>query len=264
MRRRARRRWPCSGSSSGRSRSAAAARSRWTSSRRTRRSSGRRAAGSRRDRRDARSVGIADADLAPDRDARRDLHERVRRRRGSAGVQLALDLLNGLPSIVIGDLHLRPARLRHQQSGFAGVVGLAIIMLPLVARADAGGARARAEHASGRRASRSVSAAGGPCSASSCRRARRHPHRRDACGRARGRRDRAAAVRTSIYANTVQWDPRHALPNMPVQIFIWSESPDPATTQRAWAAALVLIVFVLVTSLLAQARARPQPEEARG
>ena len=66
---------------------------------------------------------------------------------------------------------------------------------------------------------------------------------------------------TSIYANTIQWDPRHALPNMPVQIFIWSESPDPADHERAWATALVLIVFVLVTSLLAQAGARPQPQE---
>ena len=57
---------------------------------------------------------------------------------------------------------------------------------------------------------------------------------------------------TSIYANTVQWDPRHALPNMPVQIFIWSESEDPADHERAWATALVLIVFVLVTSLAAR------------
>ena len=57
---------------------------------------------------------------------------------------------------------------------------------------------------------------------------------------------------TSIYANTVQWDPRHALPNMPVQIFIWSESEDPADHQRAWATALVLIVIVLVTSIAAR------------
>jgi phosphate transport system permease protein len=57
---------------------------------------------------------------------------------------------------------------------------------------------------------------------------------------------------TSIYATSVQWDPRHALPNMPVQIFIWSESPDPVDHERAWATALVLIVFVLLTSLLAR------------
>ena len=58
---------------------------------------------------------------------------------------------------------------------------------------------------------------------------------------------------TSIYLNSVQSDPRHALPNMPVQIFIWSESPDPEDHKRAWATALVLLAFVLVTSLLARA-----------
>jgi ABC-type phosphate transport system permease subunit len=40
---------------------------------------------------------------------------------------------------------------------------------------------------------------------------------------------------------------------MPVQIFIWSESPDPEDHKRAWATALVLLVFVLVTSVLARA-----------
>jgi ABC-type phosphate transport system permease subunit len=39
---------------------------------------------------------------------------------------------------------------------------------------------------------------------------------------------------------------------MPVQIFIWSESPDPLDHERAWATALVLILFVLLTSLLAR------------
>ena len=49
------------------------------------------------------------------------------------------------------------------------------------------------------------------------------------------------------------FDPTHALPNIPVQIFIWSESADPNDHQRAWAAALVLLLFVLVTSLLGRA-----------
>ena len=57
----------------------------------------------------------------------------------------------------------------------------------------------------------------------------------------------------SIYATTVSTDIRHALPNIPVQIFIWSESSDPADHKRAWASALVLLLFVLLTSLLARA-----------
>jgi phosphate transport system permease protein len=58
---------------------------------------------------------------------------------------------------------------------------------------------------------------------------------------------------TSIYVNSVTTDVTHAMPNIPVQIFIWSESSDPADHSRAWASALVLLLFVLVTSVLARA-----------
>jgi ABC-type phosphate transport system permease subunit len=51
----------------------------------------------------------------------------------------------------------------------------------------------------------------------------------------------------------VEWNPAHALPNIPVQIFIWSESSDPNDHKRAWAAAFVLLLFVLLTSLLGRA-----------
>jgi phosphate transport system permease protein len=57
---------------------------------------------------------------------------------------------------------------------------------------------------------------------------------------------------TSIFVNQITSDVRHAMPNIPVQIFIWSESPDPEDHKRAWASAFVLIMFVLVTSLLAR------------
>jgi ABC-type phosphate transport system permease subunit len=42
------------------------------------------------------------------------------------------------------------------------------------------------------------------------------------------------------------------MPNMPVQIFIWSESPNPEDHARAWATGLILLLFVLVTSLAAR------------
>jgi phosphate transport system permease protein len=57
---------------------------------------------------------------------------------------------------------------------------------------------------------------------------------------------------TSIFVNQITSDVRHAMPNIPVQIFIWSESADPEDHKRAWASAFVLIMFVLVTSLLAR------------
>ena len=54
-------------------------------------------------------------------------------------------------------------------------------------------------------------------------------------------------------AFSVQTDVTKALPNIPVLIFTYSEQPDPALHQQAWAAALVLMAFVLVASLAAKA-----------
>ena len=67
---------------------------------------------------------------------------------------------------------------------------------------------------------------------------------------------------TGIYGRFVGWNPLHAMPNMPVQIFIWSESPDPEDHKRAWATALVLLVFVLDREPRRAYRARSQPQEA--
>ena len=55
----------------------------------------------------------------------------------------------------------------------------------------------------------------------------------------------------------VSTDVTHALPNIPVLIFIYSEQPDPALHEQAWAAALVLMAFVLVASLDREGPARP-------
>jgi phosphate transport system permease protein len=64
---------------------------------------------------------------------------------------------------------------------------------------------------------------------------------------------------TSIFGRTIDWNPSHAMPNIPIQIFIWSESADPEDHKRAWASALVLMLFVLATSLIARvALARSQ------
>ena len=69
---------------------------------------------------------------------------------------------------------------------------------------------------------------------------------------------------TSIAANAVTWDPRQPVLSIPYDIFVLSESPDPADHARAWALGFVLICFVLVTSLSAPPAARPIPKEAGG
>jgi ABC-type phosphate transport system permease subunit len=60
-------------------------------------------------------------------------------------IRLVLDVLNGLPSIVIGGCSSSGCSSSGtSRNGYAGAFGLAVIMLPLVAPLDAGGAAARA------------------------------------------------------------------------------------------------------------------------
>jgi phosphate transport system permease protein len=170
-----------------------------------------------------------------------------------APIQLTIDLMNGLPSIVIGIFIFGLLVYGHPENGLAGAYGLAIVMLPLVTRATqevlrlVPSAQREGALALGVSRWRTVvgiilpSALGGILTGTVL-----------AVARAAGE-TAPLLFATSIYANTVQWDPRHAMPNIPVQIFIWSESPDPADHARAWASALVLMMFVLVTSLVARA-----------
>jgi phosphate transport system permease protein len=170
-----------------------------------------------------------------------------------AAIQLVIDLLAGLPSIVLGIFVFGLLVYGHPQNGLAGAYGLAIVMLPLITRATqevlrlVPNSHREGAFALGASRWRTVlgvilpSTLGGILTGTVL-----------AVARAAGETAPLLFV-TSIYANTIQLDPRHALPNMPVQIFIWSESPDPLDHQRAWATALVLILFVLATSLVARA-----------
>jgi phosphate transport system permease protein len=179
-------------------------------------------------------------------------------------IQLVIDLMNGLPSIIIAIFIFGLLVYGHPQNGLAGSYGLAIVMLPLITRATQEVLRlvpnSQREGALALGASRWRTVFGIvlPSSASGILTGAVL-----AIARATGE-TAPLLFATSIYANTIQWDPRHALPNMPVQIFIWSESPDPNDHTRAWATALVLILFVLVTSLIARAAlARTRKKLAR-
>ena len=174
-------------------------------------------------------------------------------RRIAAPIQLTLDLMSGLPSVILGVFVFGLLVNGHHQSGYAGGFALSIVMIPLIARSTQEVLRlvpeAQREGAFALGASRwrvvwgiiVPSALGGIVTGTVL-----------AIARAAGE-TAPLLFTTSIYANSVNWDPREAMPNMPVQIFIWSESPDPEDHRRAWATALVLIAFVLVTSVLARA-----------
>jgi phosphate transport system permease protein len=173
--------------------------------------------------------------------------------RGVGPLRMTLDLLNGVPSIILG-LFVFNLLVNHKsQTGFAGAVALAIIELPLIARGTQEVLRLvpdsmrEASDALGVARWRSIltvvlpSATGGIITATVL-----------AVARAAG--ETAPLLFTSsIAANVVSWDPRQPVLSIPVDIFALSESPDPADHARAWALALVLLVFILVTSLAARA-----------
>ena len=169
-----------------------------------------------------------------------------------APIQLAIDLMNGLPSIILGVFVYGLFVYGHPQRGWAGSIGLSIVMLPLITRSTQEVLRlVPASHREGALALgvsrwRTVlgvvlpSALGGIVTGTII-----------AIARAIGETAPLLFV-TSIFGTAVNWDARQALPNFPVQILIWSESDDPADHKRAWASALVLLLFVLVTSLIAR------------
>jgi phosphate transport system permease protein len=175
--------------------------------------------------------------------------------RAARPIQLALDLMNGLPSIVVALFVFGLLVSGRHQSGFAAAVGLAIIMLPLIARAgqemlllvprqlrDAADALGVARW-------RTVlgvvlpSALGGIVTGTVL-----------AVARAAGE-TAPVLVLCSIYNPTkVSFDLfGAAIPNIPVLIFTASEAADPAGFTRAWGAALVLLTLILLANVGARA-----------
>ena len=171
----------------------------------------------------------------------------------AGATRLVLDVLNGLPSIIVGVFVYGLLVLGSGQAAWKGSFALAIIMLPLVARATqevlalVPASLREGALALGASRWRTVlgvvlpTSLGGILTGTVL-----------AVARAAG--ETAPLLFTSsIAANVVSWDPRQPVLSIPVDIFALSESPDPADHARAWALALVLLVFILVTSLAARA-----------
>jgi phosphate transport system permease protein len=167
-------------------------------------------------------------------------------------IQLVLDVLNGLPTIITGIFVYGLLVIGHTQSAYAGAVALAVVMLPLVARAAqetlllVPPALREGSLALGASRWRSVlgvilpTTLGGILTGGVL-----------AVARAAG--ETAPLLFTcSIFSPAVSTDVSHALPNLPVLIFTYSEQPDPVLHEQAWGAALVLMGFVLVASLAAK------------
>jgi phosphate transport system permease protein len=167
-------------------------------------------------------------------------------------VRLALDVTNGVPTIVTGIFVFSLLVAAHGQSGLAGAFALSIIALPLISRSTQEVLRLvppalrEAGLALGASRWRTVlgiilpTGVGGILTGTTL-----------AIARVAG--ETAPLLFTSsLTAQAVTWDPRQPLQSLPLSIFQLSDSPDPADHERAWAAGIVLMGFVLVTSLAAR------------
>jgi len=172
----------------------------------------------------------------------------------ASAFKLALDLLNGLPSIVIGLFVFGLLVVGQHQSGFAASVAIAIIMLPLIARATqevlllVPASLREAADALGVARWRTVrgvvlpTARGGILTAT-------------VLAVARGAGETAPLILlSSLFGNTVSVNPfgNEGLANIPYYIFTSSESAEANGFARAWGAASVLLAFILVASVVAR------------
>ncbi|HEX3608698.1 MAG TPA: phosphate ABC transporter permease PstA [Solirubrobacterales bacterium] len=168
--------------------------------------------------------------------------------------KLTLDLVNGLPSIIIG-LFVFALLVDHRsQSGFAGSVALAIIELPLIARGTqevlllVPNSLREAADALGVARWRTVlgvilpSALGGILTSTVL-----------AVARAAGETAPLILLSSVFDGKEVLLNMSEAMPNIPVRIFQLSEEANPEGFAEAWGMALVLVSFILFASLGARA-----------
>ena len=184
--------------------------------------------------------------------------------RAAGFLRIVLDVLNGVPAIVVGIFVFGLLVVGHGQSAIYGAFALAILMVPMVARATqevleiVPRSLREASLALGVTRWRTTvsivlpTAIGGILTGVVI-----------AVARVAG--ETAPLLFTSsIAANQVSTDVTHALPTLPVSIFVFSESPDPNEQAMGWAAALVLILFVLVLNIVAKLVASRQRRKSEG
>lgn len=178
--------------------------------------------------------------------------------------RLVLDVLNGIPAIIVGIFIFGLLVVGNGQSAIYGAISLAILMLPLVSRATqevlalVPRALREASLALGVPRWRTVysivlpTAIGGILTGVVL-----------AVARVAG--ETAPLLFTSsVTANAISTNVTQALASLPVAIFEFSESPSPDDQAAGWAAALVLIAFVLVMNILAKVFAAAKRKKLEG
>ena len=183
--------------------------------------------------------------------------------RFARALRTALDLLQGVPTIVVGLFVFGLMVVGHSESGFAGSVALSIVMLPLVARSSqevlllVPGTLREAADALGVERWRAIltvvlpAAAGGIVTGAIL-----------AVARAAGETAPLLLVDSLYNPNSTQlFIFGHGVPNIPVLIYTASNLGIPEAQARAWGAAFVLLGLILIANIgarlaLARYRAR--------
>jgi phosphate transport system permease protein len=174
-------------------------------------------------------------------------------RAAARSVRLALDVLNGVPSVVIGIFVYALLVLGSGYAGWKGSFALAIVMLPLVSRSTmevldlVPGSLREASYALGVSKWRTVlfvvmpTVLGGILTGATL-----------AVARAAGETAPLLFTTSVFLPGKIVWDPRQAMASLPLIIFFDSEAPEQHLNDTAWAAGFVLMAFVLASSLTAR------------
>jgi phosphate transport system permease protein len=168
----------------------------------------------------------------------------------AGSIRLTMDLMNGLPSIIVGLFIFGLLVYRQHQSVYAASIALAIIMLPLIARGSqenlllVPGSLREAADSLGVSRWRTVltvilpSAMGGIVTSTVL-----------AVARAAG--ETAPLLLLCSLGNPAKYsfNITEAAPNIPMTIYQLSEEANPEGFARAWGAGFVLLAFIVVASL---------------
>jgi phosphate transport system permease protein len=173
-------------------------------------------------------------------------------RRTTRPVQLVLDVMNGLPSIVIAVFvyALLIEGTQGKQAGWKASLALSIIMVPLIARGTqevlrlVPGHQREAADALGVARWRSVLSIILPAALPGIITA-------TLLSVARAAGETAPVLLLSSFASgeTFQLNPLKEVPNVPVRIFQLSEEANPEGFTEAWGLSLILIVIILALGL---------------
>lgn len=163
-------------------------------------------------------------------------------------VQTLMDVMNGLPSIIIALFVV--SLVANKQTGFGASIALAIIEVPLIARGTqevlrlVPGAQREAADALGVARWRSIltiilpAATGGIVTATLL-----------SVARAAGETAPVLFLTGLAHGDQFHFSPFEALPTVPVKIFQLSEEANPEGFTQAWGLSLILIAIILVLGL---------------